>query len=121
MYEVGDHGAVDRRVVAEAFGVALKPERNLGLAQYQPGVGYVVGIYVCVTEYTLAAARRRDGCVDCWLKRNFEPDLACKLAVEIKPCASDKKLVGYGGDLWRKEWLLRHEGSLPKQEQLNLF
>ncbi|WP_259015489.1 methylated-DNA--[protein]-cysteine S-methyltransferase [Emticicia fluvialis] len=43
----------------------------------------------------------------------------------ILPChrviGSDKTLVGYGGDLWRKEWLLRHEGSLPKQEQLNLF
>lgn len=43
----------------------------------------------------------------------------------ILPChrviGSDKSLVGYGGDLWRKEWLLRHEGSLPKEEQLNLF
>ena len=32
------------------------------------------------------------------------------------PChrilASDGKLTGYGGGLWRKEWLLRHEGSL---------
>ncbi len=43
----------------------------------------------------------------------------------ILPChrviGSDKSLVGYGGDLWRKEWLLRHEGSLPKEEQLRLF
>jgi methylated-DNA-[protein]-cysteine S-methyltransferase len=23
------------------------------------------------------------------------------------------KLVGYGSGLWRKEWLLRHEGALP--------
>lgn len=34
----------------------------------------------------------------------------------IIPChrilASDGKLTGYGGGLWRKEWLLRHEGSL---------
>ena len=22
------------------------------------------------------------------------------------------KLTGYGGGLWRKEWLLRHEGAL---------
>lgn len=43
----------------------------------------------------------------------------------ILPChrviGSDGSLVGYGGDLWRKEWLLRHEGSLPKEEQLSLF
>ncbi|MCO6449863.1 MAG: methylated-DNA--[protein]-cysteine S-methyltransferase [Caldilineales bacterium] len=34
----------------------------------------------------------------------------------IVPChrviGSDGKLVGYGGGLWRKEWLLRHEGGL---------
>ncbi|MBN1582409.1 MAG: methylated-DNA--[protein]-cysteine S-methyltransferase [Anaerolineae bacterium] len=34
----------------------------------------------------------------------------------IVPChrvvGSDGSLVGYGGGLWRKEWLLRHEGSL---------
>lgn len=32
------------------------------------------------------------------------------------PChrviASDGKLTGYAGGLWRKEWLLRHEGAL---------
>jgi methylated-DNA-[protein]-cysteine S-methyltransferase len=32
----------------------------------------------------------------------------------IVPChriiGSDGKLVGYGGGLWRKEWLLKHEG-----------
>jgi len=43
----------------------------------------------------------------------------------ILPChrviGSDGSLVGYGGDLWRKEWLLRHEGSLPNQSQLGLF
>jgi methylated-DNA-[protein]-cysteine S-methyltransferase len=43
----------------------------------------------------------------------------------IIPChrviGTDGSLVGYAGDLWRKEWLLRHEGSLPKQNQLNLF
>ncbi len=34
----------------------------------------------------------------------------------IVPChriiGSDKSLTGYGGGLWRKEWLLRHEGGL---------
>jgi methylated-DNA-[protein]-cysteine S-methyltransferase len=34
----------------------------------------------------------------------------------IIPChrviGSDNNLVGYGGGLWRKEWLLRHEGAL---------
>jgi len=33
------------------------------------------------------------------------------------PChrciGSDGSLTGYGGGLWRKEWLLRHEGALP--------
>ncbi len=34
----------------------------------------------------------------------------------IVPChriiGSDGRLIGYGGGLWRKEWLLRHEGAL---------
>ena len=34
----------------------------------------------------------------------------------LVPChrviGSDGSLTGYGGGLWRKEWLLRHEGSL---------
>jgi len=34
----------------------------------------------------------------------------------IVPChrvvGSNGKLVGYGGGLWRKEWLLQHEGAL---------
>lgn len=34
----------------------------------------------------------------------------------IVPChrviGSDGSLTGYGGGLWRKEWLLRHEGTL---------
>lgn len=43
----------------------------------------------------------------------------------IIPChrviGSDGSLTGYGGGLWRKEWLLRHEGIWPKEEQLKLF
>ena len=35
----------------------------------------------------------------------------------IVPChriiGSNGKLTGYGSGLWRKEWLLKHEGSLP--------
>jgi methylated-DNA-[protein]-cysteine S-methyltransferase len=35
----------------------------------------------------------------------------------IVPChriiGKNGQLVGYGSGLWRKEWLLRHEGSLP--------
>ena len=34
----------------------------------------------------------------------------------IVPChriiGSNGQLTGYGGGLWRKEWLLRHEGAL---------
>ena len=34
----------------------------------------------------------------------------------LVPChrviGSDDSLTGYGGGLWRKEWLLKHEGSL---------
>lgn len=34
----------------------------------------------------------------------------------IVPChriiGSNGKLIGYGGGLWRKEWLLQHEGAL---------
>ena len=41
------------------------------------------------------------------------------------PChrviASDGSLTGYAGGLDKKEWLLRHEKSLPGQNQTNLF
>ncbi|MFL5440403.1 MAG: methylated-DNA--[protein]-cysteine S-methyltransferase, partial [Myxococcales bacterium] len=34
----------------------------------------------------------------------------------VVPChrviAADGTLCGYGGGLWRKEWLLRHEGAI---------
>lgn len=38
----------------------------------------------------------------------------------IIPChrviGSDGNLTGYGGGIWRKKWLLRHEGMLPQLE-----
>jgi methylated-DNA-[protein]-cysteine S-methyltransferase len=43
----------------------------------------------------------------------------------IIPChriiGSDGSLTGYGGGLWRKEWLLKHEGSLGNSLQMSLF
>jgi methylated-DNA-[protein]-cysteine S-methyltransferase len=34
----------------------------------------------------------------------------------VVPChrviGKDGSLVGYGGKMWRKEWLLKHEGAL---------
>ena len=42
----------------------------------------------------------------------------------IIPChrviGSNGKLTGYGGGLWRKEWLLKHEGRL-RSRQIPLF
>lgn len=42
----------------------------------------------------------------------------------IIPChriiGSDGSLTGYAGELWRKKWLLEHEGFL-KAEQMELF
>jgi methylated-DNA-[protein]-cysteine S-methyltransferase len=42
----------------------------------------------------------------------------------IVPChrviGNNGKLTGYGGGLWRKEWLLKHEGWQP-HPQLKLF
>jgi methylated-DNA-[protein]-cysteine S-methyltransferase len=39
----------------------------------------------------------------------------------VVPChrviGSDGSLTGYGGGLWRKEWLLEHEGR-PTQQRL---
>jgi methylated-DNA-[protein]-cysteine S-methyltransferase len=39
----------------------------------------------------------------------------------IVPChrviGSDGTLVGYGGDLWRKKWLLEHEGKIANGVQ----
>ncbi|MCA0239047.1 MAG: methylated-DNA--[protein]-cysteine S-methyltransferase [Bacteroidetes bacterium] len=43
----------------------------------------------------------------------------------IIPChrviGSNGKLVGYGGDLWRKEWLLKHEMEHAPTPQGKLF
>ncbi|MCC9138585.1 methylated-DNA--[protein]-cysteine S-methyltransferase [Pontibacter silvestris] len=43
----------------------------------------------------------------------------------VVPChrviGSDNSLTGYAWGLWRKEWLLRHEGYLPANKQLVLF
>lgn len=43
----------------------------------------------------------------------------------IVPChrviGSDGSLTGYAGGLWRKEWLLKHEGALKPEKQLTLF
>ncbi|MEM7348649.1 MAG: MGMT family protein, partial [Chloroflexota bacterium] len=45
----------------------------------------------------------------------------------IIPChriiGSNGQLTGYGGGLWRKEWLLKHEGVLNEttSRQLSLF
>ncbi|CCH54876.1 methylated-DNA/protein-cysteinemethyltransferase [Fibrisoma limi BUZ 3] len=45
----------------------------------------------------------------------------------VVPChriiGSDGSLTGYAGGLWRKQWLLTHEGALPasKHGQLSLF
>jgi len=43
----------------------------------------------------------------------------------IVPChrviGSDGSLTGYAGGLWRKEWLLRHEGVLRAAPQLSFF
>lgn len=43
----------------------------------------------------------------------------------VVPChrviGSDGSLTGYAGGLPKKEWLLRHEGSLPGMNQTSLF
>jgi methylated-DNA-[protein]-cysteine S-methyltransferase len=43
----------------------------------------------------------------------------------VVPChrviGSDGSLIGYAGGLWRKEWLLRHEGILKASPQFSLF
>ncbi len=43
----------------------------------------------------------------------------------IIPChrivGSTGKLVGYSGGLWRKEWLLKHEGDIQFGKQTELF
>lgn len=41
------------------------------------------------------------------------------------PChrviGSNGAMVGYAGELWRKEWLLTHEGFAGLNQQMNLF
>ncbi len=43
----------------------------------------------------------------------------------VVPChriiGSDGSLTGYAGGLWRKQWLLEHEGVWPKTGQMSLF
>lgn len=43
----------------------------------------------------------------------------------IVPChrviGSNGKLTGYGGELWRKKWLLEHESNITYGKQTSLF
>lgn len=43
----------------------------------------------------------------------------------VIPChriiGSDGSLTGYAGGLWRKKWLLEHEGAFARSGQLSLF
>lgn len=43
----------------------------------------------------------------------------------VVPChriiGSDGSLTGYAGGLWRKQWLLEHEGAFARSTQLSLF
>lgn len=43
----------------------------------------------------------------------------------VLPChrviGRDGSLTGYAGGLWRKEWLLKHEGAISPEKQLALF
>lgn len=43
----------------------------------------------------------------------------------VVPChriiGSDGSLTGYAGGLWRKQWLLEHEGAFARSGQLSLF
>ncbi|MFD2936213.1 methylated-DNA--[protein]-cysteine S-methyltransferase [Spirosoma flavum] len=43
----------------------------------------------------------------------------------VVPChriiGSDGSLTGYAGGLWRKQWLLEHEGAFARTGQLSLF
>ena len=43
----------------------------------------------------------------------------------VVPChriiGSDGSLTGYAGGLWRKQWLLEHEGAVARSRQLSLF
>lgn len=43
----------------------------------------------------------------------------------VIPChriiGSDGSLTGYAGGLWRKQWLLEHEGAFARSGQLTLF
>ncbi|GAB3698439.1 methylated-DNA--[protein]-cysteine S-methyltransferase [Spirosoma flavus] len=43
----------------------------------------------------------------------------------VVPChriiGSDGSLTGYAGGLWRKQWLLEHEGAFVRSSQLSLF
>lgn len=43
----------------------------------------------------------------------------------VVPChriiGADGSLTGYAGGIWRKQWLLEHEGALTPSNQLSLF
>ncbi len=66
------------------------------------------------TNYLTLAKRLGDAkCIRAAATANGKNPMAI-----IIPChrviGSDDKLVGYAGDLWRKKWLLEHEGNQPK-------
>jgi methylated-DNA-[protein]-cysteine S-methyltransferase len=70
-----------------------------------------------ISYLTLAKKLGDEKCIRAAASANGKNPLAV-----VVPChrviGSNGKLVGYAGDLWRKQWLLEHESST---KQTNLF
>lgn len=100
-YLAGDLGAVDR-IPVETGGTAFQRRVWRALRRIRPGQTRTYGRLA--RTLGLGAAARAVGAAN---GRN-------PVSIVV-PChrliGGDASLTGYGGGLWRKRWLLRHEGA----------
>ena len=102
-YLAGDLAAVDR-IPVESGGTAFQQRVWRGLRRIPAGRTRSYG--ALAVALGLGPAARAVGAA------NGQNPISI-----VIPChrliGGDASLTGYGGGLWRKRWLLRHEGALP--------
>lgn len=103
-YLTGDLAAVDR-IAVETGGTPF--QRRVWRALRRIPAGHTMSYGTLARRLGVGAAARAVGAAN---GRN-----PISLVV---PChrlvGGDAALTGYGGGLWRKQWLLRHEGARPR-------
>jgi methylated-DNA-[protein]-cysteine S-methyltransferase len=118
-----------RECAAQLLGYAVGSRQNFDLPLQQPGTEFQQKVWAelqkipygqTITYLQLARRLGDEKSIRAAGTANGKNNIAI-----IVPChrviGTDGSLTGYAGGLFRKEWLLRHEGSWPVGGQGELF